>query len=303
MKFEVTILGSSSSTPIYNRNPSAQLLNVNEKFMLIDCGEATQNQLLHFGLKASRIDQIFISHLHGDHYLGLVGLLSSLHLNGRTKPMYIFGPADLIEIIDLQFKLSQTILKYPIKFRATNSENPEIIFESWDVHVETFPLDHRISCTGFKFTEKQRLRKIIKDKIEELSIPTDFIPLIKKGHSFTDKKGIVHTAEELTTEVGPPKVYAYCSDTICNWKYLDSIANADLLYHEATFMNDMISRAEETFHTTALQAGQVALKAKVKKLLIGHFSARYRDLEPLLEEAKSIFKETSLAIEGKTFEI
>lgn len=303
MKFEVTILGSSSSTPIFNRNPSAQLLNVNEKFMLIDCGEATQNQLLHFGLKANRIDQIFISHLHGDHYLGLVGLLSSLHLNGRIKPMDIFGPADLLEIIELQFKLSQTVLKYPLNFKATNSETPEMIYESWDVHVETFPLDHRIPCTGFKFTEKQRLRKIIKSKIEELSIPTDMIPLIKKGQSFTDKKGTVHTAEELTTEADQPKVYAYCSDTVCSWKYIDHIANADLLYHEATFMNDMLARAEETFHTTALQAGEIALKANVKKLLIGHFSARYRDLEPLLVEASSVFTETSLAIEGKTFEI
>jgi ribonuclease Z len=303
MKFEVTILGSSSSTPIFNRNPSAQLLNVNEKFMLIDCGEATQNQLLHFGLKANRIDQIFISHLHGDHYLGLVGLLSSLHLNGRIKPMDIFGPADLLEIIELQFKLSQTVLKYPINFKATNSEKPEMIFESWDVHVETFPLDHRIPCTGFKFTEKQRLRKIIKTRIEELSIPTEMIPLIKKGQSYTDKKGIVYSAEELTTEADHPKVYSYCSDTVCSWRYIEYITNSDLLYHEATFMNDMIGRAEETFHTTALQAGEIAVKANVKKLLIGHFSARYRDLEPLLDEARSIFPETSLAIEGKTFEI
>jgi ribonuclease Z len=301
MKFEVTILGSSSSTPIFNRNPSAQLLNVNEKYMLIDCGEATQNQLLHFGLKANRIDQIFISHLHGDHYLGLLGLLSSLHLTGRTKPIDIFGPADLLEIIDLQFKLSQTVLKYPINFQATNSEKHEMIFESWDVHVETFPLDHRIPCTGFKFTEKQRLRKINKDKIVELSIPTEMLPLIKKGQSYTDKNGIVYSAEELTTEADKPKIYVYCSDTVCSWKYIDHISNADLLYHEATFMNDMINRAEETFHTTALQAGQIALKAKAKKLLIGHFSARYRDLEPLLEESRSIFPETSLAIEGKTF--
>lgn len=303
MKFEVTILGSSSSTPIFNRNPSAQLLNVNEKFILIDCGEATQNQLLHFGIKANRIDQIFISHLHGDHYLGLVGLLSSLHLNGRTKPMEIFAPAELKEIIDLQFRYSQTILRYPLNFRSTNPNSPEKIFESYDVQVETFPLDHRIPCTGFKFTEKQRLRKIIKEKIDELAIPEEMIPLIKKGQGFTDKKGRFYSAEELTTEADQPKVYAYCSDTICSWKYLKSLENADTLYHEATFMNDMLGRAEETFHTTALQAGEVALKAKVKRLLIGHFSARYRELEPLLEEARSIFPSTSLAIEGKTFEI
>lgn len=303
MKFEVTILGSSSSTPIFNRNPSAQLLNVNEKYILIDCGEATQNQLLHFGLKANRIDQIFISHLHGDHYLGLVGLLSSLHLNGRTKPMDIFGPSELIEILNIQFKHSQTELKYPINFRPTRSDQSEKIFQNYDVTVESFPLDHRIPCTGFKFTEKQRLRKIIKSKIEELSIPTEMIPLIKKGFNFTDQTGKVHLSEDLTIEADKPKVYAYCSDTVCSWKYLSHIENADMLYHESTFMHDMISRAKETFHTTALQAGEIAGKAKVKKLLIGHFSARYKDLQPLLDEAKTVFSETQLAIEGKTFEI
>ena len=303
MKFEVTILGSSSSTPIFNRNPSAQLLNVNEKYILIDCGEATQNQLLNFGLKANRIDQIFISHLHGDHYLGLVGLLSSLHLNGRTKPMHIFGPAELKEIIDLQFKHSQTILRYSIKFSPTSDDKRYRIFENYDIVVDSFPLDHRIPCTGFIFTEKQRLRKMIKSKIDDLSIPSEMIPLIKKGESFKDKKGKIHTSEELTTEADQPKSYAYCSDTICSWKYLDYISNVDMLYHEATFMNDMLDRAEETFHTTALQAGEIALKAKVKKLLLGHFSARYRDLNPLLEEAKTLFEDTLLAVEGQTFQI
>lgn len=303
MKFEVTILGSSSSTPIFNRNPSAQLLNVNEKFILIDCGEATQNQLLHFGLKANRIDHIFISHLHGDHYLGLVGLLSSLHLNGRTKPMDIFGPPELKEIIDLQFKHSQTTLRYPLNFNITNSAVSEKIFESYDVVVESFPLDHRIPCTGFRFTEKQRLRKMIKEKIDELRIPADQVQQIKKGESFTDKKGKVHLSEDLTTEADRPKTYVYCSDTICSWKYLEFIKDSDTLYHEATFLHDMHARAEETFHTTALQAAEVALKSNARKLIIGHFSARYRDLDPLLTEAKSLFPNTFLAIEGLTFEI
>lgn len=303
MKFEVTILGSSSSTPIFNRNPSAQLLNVNEKFILIDCGEATQNQLLHFGIKASRIDQVFISHLHGDHYLGLVGLLSSLHLNGRVRPIDIFGPPELKEIIDLQFKHSQTFLRYPLNFRTTNPNISEKIFENYDVTVETFPLDHRIPCTGFKFSEKQRMRKMIKEKVLALGIPANLIPLIKKGNNFTDKNGRVHLSEDLTTEADRPRVYVYCSDTICSWKYLENIKDADTLYHEATFMHDMLSRAEETFHTTAKQAAEIALKSNAKKLLIGHFSARYRELEPLLNEASAIFPSTSLAIEGKIFDI
>ncbi|MES3018947.1 MAG: ribonuclease Z [Bacteroidota bacterium] len=303
MKFEVTILGSSSSTPIFNRNPSAQLLNVNEKFILIDCGEATQNQLLHFGLKANRIDHIFISHLHGDHYLGLVGLLSSLHLNGRTKPMDIFGPPELKEIIDLQFKHSQTFLRYSLNFNVTNPASSSKIFESYDIVVESFPLDHRIPCTGFRFTEKQRLRKMIKERIDELKIPAEQVQFIKKGANFTDKRGKVYLSEDLTTEADRPKAYVYCSDTVCSWKYLDYIKDSDTLYHEATFLHDMLARAEETFHTTALQAAEVALKSNTKKLLIGHFSARYRELEPLLEEAKTIFPNTFLAIEGMTFEI
>ena len=303
MRFDVTILGSSSATPIYNRNPSSQLLNINEHYYLIDCGEGTQVQLLRNGLKAQRIEHIFISHLHGDHYLGLVGLLSSLHLNGRTKPMYLYGPPELMEILDIQFKYSQTQLRYPIEFKPTQVNYPEKILENGDVIVETFVLDHRIPCTGFKFNQKKRSRKIIKEKFDELKIPIDLIPELKKGAGFTDKKGKFHPADELTIEPPEPRSYAYCSDTLCSWNYLENIKGVDTLYHEATFMHDMLSRADETFHTTSLQAGEVALKAGAKQLLLGHFSARYRELEPLLEECKTVFANTKLAIEGHTFEI
>ncbi len=303
MKFDVTILGSSSATPIFNRNPTSQLLNVNEKYFLIDCGEGTQNQLLRFGIKAPRIDHIFISHLHGDHYLGLVGLLSSLHLNGRIKPLYLYGPPQLQEIIDIQFKYSQTQLRYSLIFSAIRSDISTKIYENYDVIVETIPLDHRIECTGFKFSEKKRLPKIIKEKVQKLEIPVDQIPLIKKGAPFIDKKGVVYLSKDLTTEADHPKVYAYCSDTICSWNYLSAIQNVDLLYHEATFMNDMLDRAAETFHTTSLQAGEIALKANVRKLIIGHFSARYRELEPLLEECKTMFPNSFLATEGQKFEV
>lgn len=303
MKFEITILGSSSATPIYNRNPSSQLLNVNDRLFLIDCGEATQQQMLRFGIKAQKIEHIFISHLHGDHYLGLVGLLSSLHLNGRKKSLHIYAPTELLEILNVQFKYSETELRYPIEFHATQTEKSEIIFENQDITVETIILSHRIPCTGFKFIGKKRLPKIIKEKVDELQISVDHIKLIKKGFDFTDQSGKTHTSLELTTDSEKPKVYAYCSDTICNWKYIEQIRDTDLLYHEATFLHDMLDRAVETFHTTALQAGEIALKANVKKLLIGHFSARYRDLQPLLEETKSIFPNTELAIEGFTFEV
>ena len=303
MKFEVTILGSSSATPIFNRNPSAQIINVNEKLFLLDCGEGTQQQLLRYGIKASRIDEILISHLHGDHYLGLVGLLSSMHLIGRTKPLNLYGPTELQEILEVSFRHSQTVLRYPIIFHATRTDKNEKIFENYDVIIETFPLEHRIPCTGYKFSEKQRLPRMIKEKVEDLNIPVDDIRLIKRGFPFTDEKGKVHPAEELTTEPDKPRAYAYCSDTICNWKYLDTIANVDLLYHESTFMHDMVDRAKETFHTTTLEAAEVAVKANAKRLLIGHFSARYRELEPMLQESLTLFPNTRLAIEGQTFEV
>lgn len=270
---------------------------------MIDCGEGTQVQLLRNGIKSQRIEHIFISHLHGDHYLGLVGLLSSLHLNGRSRPIYLYGPPELTEILDIQFKYSQTHLRYPLIFQATQTDRPEKILESNDVIVETFVLDHRIPCTGFKFTQKKRARKIIKEKFDELKIPIDLIPELKRGGTYTDKRGRTYSADELTTEAPEPRSYAYCSDTLCSWGYLNHIKGVDTLYHEATFMHDMLSRAEETFHTTSLQAGEIAVKAGVKQLLLGHFSARYRELDPLLEECKTVFKNSKLAIEGHTFQI
>lgn len=303
MRFDVTILGSSSATPIYNRNPSSQLLNINERHFLVDCGEGTQVQLIRNGIKSQKIEHILISHLHGDHYLGLVGLLSSLHLNGRSKSMYLYGPPQLMEILNIQFKYSETTLRYPIIFKATQTDHPEKIFENNDVVIETFPLDHRIACTGFKFSQKKRTRKIIKDKFDELKIPIDLIPQLKKGAGFTDKSGRFYSPDELTLEAAAPKSYAYCSDTLCSWSYLKQITGVDTLYHESTFMHDMLSRAQETYHTTALQAGEIAVKAGVKQLLLGHFSARYRELEPMLEECKSVFENVKLAIEGQTFQI
>jgi len=303
MRFEVTILGSSSATPIYNRNPTAQVLNVNERLYLIDCGEGTQQQMLRFDIKASHIDHIFISHLHGDHYLGLVGLLSSLHLNGRKKPLFLFGPAPLKEIIDLQLKYSETVLQYPLQFTATDANKVETLVANDDVTVETIPLDHRIPCTGFLFREKKRLRKLIKEEIERLNIPISFYTSIKKGADYTAPDGTVYSNGSLSFDSADPRTYCYCSDTLPVEKYYLQITNADLLYHESTFLNAMLDRAKETHHTTALQAGQIALNNRAKKLLIGHFSARYKVLDELLEEARSVFPNTELAIEGKTFVI
>ncbi|WP_295648657.1 ribonuclease Z [uncultured Mucilaginibacter sp.] len=301
MRFDVTILGSSSATPIYNRNPTAQALNINERLYLIDCGEGTQQQMLRFDVKSSRIDYIFISHLHGDHYLGLLGLLSSLHLNGRKKPITLFAPPHLKEIIDLQLKYSQTELHFPLHFHPTNTVAPEVILDNQDITVETIILDHRIPCTGFLFRQKRRLRKIIKEKTEALDVPLSYYPILKRGVDYFAPDGTTYPNVELTTNSEEPKAYAYCSDTIYNESYFKQIAGVDLLYHEATFANDMLDRANETYHTTALQAGEVAKICGVKKLIIGHFSARYKTLNELLEEAASVFPNTELAIEGRTF--
>jgi ribonuclease Z len=303
MTFEVTILGSSSATPVYNRNPTAQLLNCNEKFYLIDCAEGTQQQLIKFGLKASKIDYVFISHLHGDHYFGLIGLLSSMHLNGRIKPLYIYAPKAIQEILSLQFKHSDTNLKYELIYFEIDPTQPAIIFQNNDVTVETIILNHRIPCTGFKFTEKKRLRKLLVEKLEQDQIALELYPLLKRGIDLTLPNGDIIKNLDYTTDSAIPKSYAYCSDTLFDERYFESIKNCDTLYHEATFMHDMIERAKETHHTTALQAAEVAKIVGAKKLLIGHFSSRYKTLNGLLEEAQTIFEKTTLAIEGNTYQI
>jgi len=303
MRFEVTILGSSSATPIFNRNPTAQVLNINEHLYLVDCGEGTQVQMLRFDVKASKIDHIFISHLHGDHYLGLIGLISSMHLNGRVKPLKLFGPPPLKEIIDIQFKHSDTRLNYELQFYPTNAAISEVILDNQDVTVETIPLDHRIPTTGFLFKQKKRLRKIIKEKAEALGVPVEHYALLKKGAPFTAADGKTYKNEELTIDSEQPKSYAFCSDTIYNEQYFEQIKNVDLLYHESTFLHNMLDRANKTFHTTAWQAGQVALQTGAKALVIGHFSARYKGLTELLDEARSVFPKTDLAIEGSVFSV
>lgn len=303
MKFEVTILGSSSATPIFNRNPTAQVLNINEKFYLVDCAEGTQQQMLRFDVKASRIDYIFISHLHGDHYLGLVGLLSSMHLNGRKKELKLFCPAPLKEIIELQLKYSETTLHYPLEYVFTDAAQKGIILENQDIFVETIPLNHRIPCTGFLFRQKKRLRKLIKEQIEELNVPVAHYSAIKKGYDYTAPDGTVYKNYTLTIAPAEPKSYAYVSDTLYSEQYLQQINATTLLYHEATFLHDMVDRANQTHHTTALQAGEVAAQVNAEKLIIGHFSARYKTLNELLDEAQSVFPNTELAVEGKTFVI
>ena len=303
MNFEVTILGSGSATPTYARNPSAQVLHTEDEQFLIDCGEATQIQLARYKIKSHRINHIFISHLHGDHYLGLMGLLSTMHLQGRTSAIHIYAAAELEEIIQLHLKVSISTLRFEIFFHPLLFKTGQIIFENESIEVTEIELNHRIPCSGFLFKEKERPRKINKEKIEQYQIPLQMIPGIKAGEDFLLPDGKCIPNAELTTEPKKIRSYAYCSDTKYDEKVLEAVKGIDLLYHESTFLHEMLDRANETYHTTAWQAGEIAKKAEVKQLLIGHFSARYSDTAILLKEAKQIFKNTLVAEEGKTFGI
>ena len=303
MTFEVTILGSSSASPTYQRHPSAQIINISERFFLVDCGEGTQIQLERYKIRYHRINRIFISHLHGDHFFGLPGLLSTMHLQGRTKELHLYSPKELKEIIDIQLLYSQTKLRYEIIYHPLNADKSEVIFEDDHVSIETIILNHRIPCTGFLFREKRKPRKLVKEQITKYEIPVSAYTSLKMGKDYTDESGKVYKNEDLTEPSKAARSYAYCSDTAYNEPMIGQLKDVDLLYHEATFLDELTDRANETHHTTAKQAGMTARKANVKRLLIGHFSARYKELDSLLDEAKTEFPNTELALEGVRFVI
>jgi ribonuclease Z len=301
--FELTILGCSSATPTSTRNPTAQFLNIADRYCLIDCGEATQIQLRKYKIKFQRINHIFISHLHGDHYLGLLGLLSSMHLLGRTTELHLYCPSELKEVIELELRISQTYLKYTIVYHFHKYIDGDLIFEDDKFTVRTIVLTHRIPCCGFLFTEKPLPYNISKETIDHYQIPLEQIPAIKQGADFVSSSGTVIPNEKLVVAKPLARSYAYCSDTAYDERIIALVKEVTLLYHEATFMHDLLPRAIDTFHSTALQAATIAQKAEVLQLMIGHYSARYRDLQPLLDEAKSIFENTLLAKEGESIKL
>lgn len=303
MKFSVTILGCSSATPTSERNSTSQLINHDEKLFLVDCGEGTQVQLRRNHLRFTHIDHIFISHLHGDHFFGLVGLISTMHLLGRKKGLHIFAPPELEEVILLQLKVSNTTLAYQLHFHPIQAELPEMIMENNQLEVITLPLNHKIPTTGFIFREKQALRSIIAEKVKELNIPFKDFEALKTGNAYTTHEGKLIPNEELTSAPAPPRTYIYCSDTAYYEAVIPAIEGADVLYHETTFMADKAAIAAEKFHSTTTEAATIAQKANVKKLLIGHYSARYDDLQPLLEETRTVFPESFLTTDGMVFDI
>lgn len=303
MPFRVTILGSNSAIPTTKRKPTAQLLNVAERFLLIDCGEGTQMQLRQYKLKMQRISHVFISHLHGDHYFGLIGLISTMHLLGRQKELHIYAAHELKEIIQVQLDASKTELCYPLFFHPLDYKKTKLLFEDNRLEVYSFPLKHSIDCCGFLVQEKQLPRRMIREEIVKHSIPVEAIPKIKEGGDYTKVDGEVVSNWELTKSAHKPRSYAFCSDTAYHEKIVSTIEGVDLLYHEATFKNDLKERAALTFHSTTGEAASIAKQAKVGRLIVGHYSQRYHDLEPLLEEVLEVFPNVDLAQEGKVFEI
>lgn len=302
MIFEVTILGSNSALPAHGRHPTAQVLNHHEKLFLLDCGEGTQIQLSAYRIKRSKINEVFISHLHGDHYYGLLGLLTSYHLLKRMEPLHLYCPKGLKDIIDVNFRYSDTRLAYELIVHEIDCNESKQIFENSHLTVTTIPMKHRIACCGFLFREKERERVILPEQLRKYEVPHTSIGGLKYGKDIV-VNGITIPNSELTQDPPPPRSYAFCSDTIHSLDFVEQLKEVNLLYHEATFMEESAERATLTFHSTTKQAATVAKKAKAKKLLIGHFSAKYDNLQLLLDETKTLFPATEIAVEGQTYKV
>jgi len=302
-KFEVLILGNASASPTLKRNHTSQLININEQYFLVDCGEGTQLRLREHKIKLQRINHIFISHLHGDHYLGLIGLLQTMHLLGRVSELSIYCSQNIKEIIDVHLKYSKGHLTYPINYVTVKKDESQIAFESDKVVVSTIPLKHKIPCTGFLFQEKEKPLRINPDAIKRYNVPKYLINKIKLGEDLVLEEGGIIKNELLTRESLPSFSYAFCSDTAYYEEIIPLITGVNLLYHEATFLEEHAERARKTLHSTAKQAALIAKKSEAKQLIIGHFSNRYADLNLLLDEAKSIFEKTEIAAQGKIFKV
>jgi ribonuclease Z len=289
--------------PAYGRHPSAQFIEIQNRSFLVDCGEATQMQLMRMQSNFHRINHIFISHLHGDHYLGLMGLIFTLHLQRRTNDLHVYSHRGLDEIITTQLRYSRSAPSFRIIFHRLEKGVREIIFEDDALTVETIPLSHKIRCSGFLFKEKPKPRRIDKTKMPD-GLLLQHIVSLKQGQDVLDENGnVIYRNSDFTLPPRKSRTYAYCSDTEFDKNFIKQINKVDLLYHEATFVESDEAKARETKHSTAKQAATVAQLAEVGSLLLGHFSARYRDLVPILEEARTIFPDSRLALEGEEFNI
>lgn len=299
---KLTILGCYAATPRTITNPTAQVLEIRNRMFLIDCGEGTQVQLRKNKLKFSKINHIFISHLHGDHFYGLVGLISTFMLLNRQTDLHVYGPKGIKEIILLQLRYSNSFTGYNLYFHELSSKKSEVVYEDEKVVVKTIPLMHRVYTNGFLFEEKVGDRKLNIDVVHQHKIDTCYFQKIKNGSDITLDDGTVVPNAQLTFDPIQPKSYAFCSDTMYDESIIPIIENCDVLYHETTFLESEADKAENTMHSTAKQAANIALKANVKQLILGHYSTRYSNIDLFQEEATTVFQNVLLADDGRVFE-
>jgi ribonuclease Z len=300
---KVTILGNNSALAAFGRHTTSQIVQVDdETLFMIDCGEGVQEQIQRFGIRKNKIAYIFISHMHGDHYFGLPGLLNSMNLLGRTAPLTIFCPDELPEIITAIFKAGDSQIQFPLSFCKLSTPN-EYLVNTPRFSVRSFPVEHRIACYGFLVEKKSRARKINAAACESYQIPFTHYDALKDGADYIDEEGNTILNKWLTDDGTAPKKYAFCADTLFTTSFLEAVMGCDALYHESTYLQVDESKAAKRFHSTAKQAAQFAVLAKTKKLLLGHYSSKYREVRVFEEEARSIFPNTFATIEGITYEV
>ena len=297
----VTILGNNSAVPAFDRHPTSQVVTMNGNNFLVDCGEGTQIQMINYKIRRGRISHIFISHLHGDHYFGLVGLINSFSLLSHQQELHVYGPAPLKEIVELQLRVADTALCYPLHFHTISGGG--VLVDNEKFEISCFPTRHRIECYGFLFREKRKPRRLIMESVKENLIPLHFYENLKNGEDFITSAGEVVKNEWVTSEAPKGKSYAFCADTRYHEEMIQYIQGTDMIYHESTYLENFRERAEERFHSTARQAAMIAKKAGVKKLLLGHFSSRYDVLDEFEAEAREVFPKTELALEGVSYRV
>lgn len=301
--FKVHILGCGSALPTKHHNPSSQIVEIRGKYFMIDCGEGTQTQVRRSRTNFSKLYAIFISHIHGDHVLGLIGMLSTFGLQGRTTPLHVYAPEGYESLFKLEIETFCSTLDYDIVFHPVDTTKHCIIYEDRSLTVETIPLKHRMPCSGFIFREKQGLRHINPDKVKYYNVPLSQLGNLRAGHDWTDADGNTIPNEELTTPPDPVRAYAYCSDTCYMPSLAQMLKGVTTLYHEATYCEDMKDKAQKYLHSTAREAALTARDAGVKQLLLGHYSQRYIDETPILSEAQAVFPSSFLTDEGKVFSV
>ena len=297
----VTILGNNSAVPAFDRHPTSQVVTLDGNNYLVDCGEGTQIQMIKYKIRRGKISHIFISHLHGDHYFGLVGLITSFGLLNHQQDLHIFGPSPLQEIIELQLKVAKTVLPFNLYFHTLNKES--LLVEDSKIEVSCFKTNHRIECYGFAFREKKKPRKIDIEKVKAAGIAQSFYKKLEDGMDYMTKDDVLIKNEAVTIEAPKGKSYVFCADTKYDESLLTHINEADMIYHETTYLDHLKDRAIERFHSTSSQAALMAKKGKVKKLLIGHFSSKYHDLAEFGTEARVVFENTENALEGETYQV